>query len=394
MGFLTDQIRSWFSKAKAEVTETTNSFNPLPGAIAAQLAQRIQALPGHPAYQTLIQSSLEKAVSQWQNSPNTNSLIATNSLVILGSPVEPLQQILNESLRAWQPHPSMPVHSLAWLTRPQDPLALSSKVQNALEQLHISTQDNFNQQTTPDKPQELVFLPRLEECFLRCIGGWQAVEQIRDAAIAKPSRFWLIGCNLWAWQYLDRVCQVSAYFGQTVTLPALSNEQLKDWLTPMATEIGLDVSKAIASQPQPELPHHFDHLANISLGISSIAAQLWLRSLQYEISSAKATQQLEGTETTPPGEIQQKRASLPRAPELSSDERYLLFSLLLHGGMSLPHLALSLGEEESIVYAQVRGLMKSEVIVQQQDQLIVQPAYYPKLRTELSNNNFSIGADH
>ncbi len=75
---------------------------------------------------------------------------------------------------------------------------------------------------------------------MRCIGGLEAIEALRDLVAGDSSRFWLIGCNSWAWQYLERIYQINAYLTNTVSLPPLKEEQMQEWLQPLMTKLNPD----------------------------------------------------------------------------------------------------------------------------------------------------------
>jgi hypothetical protein len=66
---------------------------------------------------------------------------------------------------------------------------------------------------------------------------------------------------------------------------------------------------------------------------------------------------------------------------------------MIHGAMSRPHLALSLGESESQVQAQVQRLLREQVLVQGKGVLSIRAVHYTKLKAELANNNFFVGKD-
>ena len=130
-------------------------------------------------------------------------------------------------------------------------------------------------------------------------------------------------------------------------------------------------------------------MTSLSSGISTIAARLWLQSLRIEGTDLTA-------EGTLPAEVQQTelratRPSLPSLTSLTVMDRYLLHSLLIHRLMTRSHLALSLGENERAIHSRIQVLQREGVIVQRGRLLSVHPAHYPKLRSELGNNNFLIG---
>ncbi|MEC4895360.1 MAG: hypothetical protein SAL07_10350 [Oscillatoria sp. PMC 1051.18] len=84
---------------------------------------------------------------------------------------------------------------------------------------------------------------------------------------------------------------------------------------------------------------------------------------------------------------------LPKLPDLSAEEHYVLFSVLLHSKITLSHLAISLGDDESNVQHLVQILCRADVLKLEDNLLTVNPLYYPQLRDELDYNNFLIAED-
>jgi len=126
---------------------------------------------------------------------------------------------------------------------------------------------------------------------------------------------------------------------------------------------------------------YFENLAAISQGLPSVAASLWLRSLCYEPS----------VDENAPAQLKQKKAKLPDLPNLLPEDRYILYSLLLHRYLSLSHLAVSLGESETTMQARVQFLLQTDAIERRNRFLYVAPAHYHKLRATLDYNNFLVG---
>lgn len=407
------QIQSWFTQAKA-ATESTDDLVPLPNPLEIQVSQHLQSLPSPQAYQAFIHESLSIAIHPWQT-----DLDAPNSLVILGSPVESIAKILNDSLQNWGDRPPLDIITpLSCGSRPQIPWTVASQIHQALQpypQIDVSQDfhidDSLDLGSLEDRT-TLIVIPCLEQCFLRCISGWESIEFLRDLVIHNRNCFWLIGCNYWAWDYLDFVCQVSAYFNDGQYLPPLTGEMLQAWLDPvmktvvaptiefsdrpytMRTKTTRNRQQSLTDEERHQT--YWNVLAHQSLGISSMATSLWLKSLRIkndaiadetvpklELSAREPTEQ--------PFTIHEAFPAPPSLPTLTSDDRYLLNSVLIHGRITRSHLALSLGEPESKIQGQIQSLLRAGVLEQGNGVLSVQPAYYGKIKGELVNNNFFVG---
>ena len=269
---------------------------------------------------------------------------------------------------------------------------------------------------TSELLQQGIVLPELEQYFVRCIEGMEGVLYLRKEVQKDPNRFWVIGCNRWAWEYLGIVSKMDAYFDRTVTLPALTAPELRTWLAParrhlreLLPQVSLPSPSAYAS--------FFDSLARASGGLSSVAPQLWLSSLSMvnpaEPSVSKtalAGVTLAGASFTGAAPVQNQslvveenggdqlqlelaRPVATKLPILGAGDRYLLYSLLLHNGLQFWHLALSLGENESLVLARLKGLQRQGIVKQQGRTWYVRSEYYPNLRSTLAGNNFLVAKD-
>jgi len=135
-----------------------------------------------------------------------------------------------------------------------------------------------------------------------------------------------------------------------------------------------------------KIKENFDYLSYISQGLSSVAAQLWLQSLSLA-NLENINTQTENIETILVEYKKVKLLDLPES-ELTSDDRYLLFSMLLHKEINLSHLALSLGEPENIIQFQIEKLLRLGIIQRLNNLFSVHPAHYLKLCRHLKKYNF------
>lgn len=377
-------LETAFSRDRSGNAASARSQTELPPAIAQRTRETLQALPIPPALVKTVRDTLDDAIEQWLEQP----VAGENSLTLLSSPIEPIARILSASLEDWQPKNDIPIRMLNWTERPTDPTTLQTKL---VAQLGRGLPCGTN------RPQEIVVIPNLSWCFLRCAEGLDGIEYLRKTIATERSRFWVVGCGKLAWNYLDLVCKIAAYYQQNFSLPQLNGEQLQAWLTPVIDEIGIDFSPV---QEQTEdrdresaQQEYFKRLAAVSEGSSCVAAQLLMRSLVFQPSETEADEE-EGKETNEQtGKVLAKNPNLPDLPDLSPDAHYLIYSLLLHSDLTLPHLVDSLGDDEATVQHLVQILRSAGTIEKQGELFQVNPLHYPKLKNELDGNNFLIAED-
>ncbi|MFE4107229.1 hypothetical protein [Almyronema epifaneia] len=384
-------VRSWlaattFNAKAGEVKTTASKLSPgsLPTAIATKFALAIADLPLPQPHQEQLRSQLETALQKWRSDPQNH-----NHLVILADPTEPLEKyqrwVLDQA--AWSP-----VALFAdWNQRPSTYTDIADKLAQAIETI-----------SADEGQPQVVVMPSLDQCFLRCADGLAAIDYLREAIAGDRRHFWVLSCNQWAWQYLDSVCHIRAYFQQTFTLPMMDGLAVKQWLSPLeatvehtfaTVEQTQTASKAApTSSEQPQLwaseteEQYFAALATAAGGISQVAAALWLRSLCYQEASAT----LDGSPQEDEASVILKKLAFTELPTLTADDRYLLFSLTLHRSMSLAHLARTLGDRIGKVTNQTLPLRRQDLIAIAGSNYQLNPAYYLPLRADLRRNNFIV----
>lgn len=364
-----EQFASWFSTDKQTKIPPERSRLELPLQLAETLQTQIQNLATPQALQTAINEEIA-TIQQWQEQPT----LTTNSLIIIGTPVEPLDRIISESLTGLEQKTQLSVRLLEWIGRPSEPGTIADKL---IRQLGIGTS------VINHKPREIVVIPNLGWCFLRSVEGLESIDYLKETIFSDRSRFWLIGCNRVAWDYFNYVSQFQAYCGKVFYIPSLEREQLQAWFEPVTEKMTIDFTlDREPNEVKKATAIYFEQLKVLSEGISTIAAQLLMRSLY--VPSAEQ----DDCKSNPT--IQAKNPTLPELPELSPEEQYLLYSLLLHHEINLADLSISLGEDTAITQNLVQNLRRQGVIEQRNQLLRVNPLHYPNLIEELDGNNFPI----
>ncbi|MDJ0695650.1 ArsR family transcriptional regulator [Mastigocoleus sp. MO_188.B34] len=371
-------LLSAFPNNEKEDKETEVSLTELPLSLKSKLVAAIENLPSNDAGLEAIHSKLDEALEEWHENPKT----ADNSLIILSSPVTTVSRILTNNLNNWAANSEIPLRYLQLNGRP----AQKNIITELREQL--DREEAFTEAKQP----EIVVIPNLNWCYLRCFEGLEGIDYIQDVLLQDRTRFWVIGSGLVGWQYLNCISNFEAYCGNSLILPELEGEQLKTWLQPIVDEFEISFAEPdlennnTVKQQYKELQYnqtkYFNRLASVSQGISSVAVQIFLQSICYE--------PVESNTEEHSGLLRVKTPELPSLNRLEQHDLYVLYSLLLHGDLTLSALADSLGDPQSSIKGRVRVLQRVELIQQQDDTLSVNTIHYPRLKKELDNNNFII----
>ena len=389
---------SWYTKDAKETQEPERSLIKLPPEIRRKVVKMVEQLPSNSADREAIVSALDESFEIWHQDPSN----ANNSIVILSSPVAAVSRIISESLEEWTQQKQLPTVMLPLTARPLEIESIKSKLEYHLEPK--STEDDSQADRL-----EVVVIPNLSWCFLRSLEGLSGIEYLQSLLCdGSKNRFWIIGGGQVGWEYLNSVCNLEAYCGKTFVLPKVTSEELQEWLEPIVKELEITfgkprIQKQILEQDLDPKTHYFEVLADVSEGISVVAVQGFLKSLYSQEETEEETEEEtgeeetieKGEETTDDNEstVIAQTPELPEIPDLESVDQYILYSLLLHGDLTLSALAASLGDDRSEVQPRIQMLRRQGVIEQKDKILKINPIHYPKLKRQLANNNFIINKE-
>ncbi len=391
--WLSDQrnfIFSRYTKDKKETQEPEKTLVQLPPEVRKKLVEDIESLPSNPADKKAIADALDEAFERWQANPNNSN----NSIVILSSPVAAVSRILSDTLEDWTKQKQIPMKLLPMTARPIAADQIKSKLEHYLKEQQSENDDSEEQQP------EVIVIPNLSWCFLRSLEGLEGIEYLQSLLCdGSENRFWIIGGGQVGWEYLNSVCNLEAYCGKVMTLPEIEPEEFQDWLESIVKDLDLTfdkpgIDKQLLESNKDNQTNYFDRLADISEGVSTLAVQAFLKSIHYE----KVDRQEEFPKNVEP-DVREKLSkdivvaqfpNLPELPDLDSADQYLLYSLLLHGDLTISSLAESLGDDPSQVQSRVLVLRNQGVVEQQKKVIKINPIHYPNIKRELASNNFIV----
>ena len=365
------RLDSWFARKKSDLNN--DPLEPLPRERSLALRRQIAALDVPPPLVAFVREQLVKAIRAWRSDPE-----ATNVLLLLSRPVEPIAPVIEAALAGWNDSPVVWNPLLPCHHRPADPAAMAPLLSAVLEAPLPPA--------GPNAQTVALSLANLDQCFLRCIDGWSGIEHLCQVVQERREHFWLIGCSSWAWKFLDYVSQISSYFPEARMLPALDGAELGDWLAPVAADLRLqppsDSAASAQSSSDPDASEveadHWSRLAELSSGCSRIAAELWVEGLRMVPDCAEV-------------ELREIRPCLPDLPNLKDRHRYILHSLLIHGTLHRDHLAFSLGVPGPRLHPDLHWLLGEGLLQESKGELSVRPFFYPSLVRDLAINNFFSG---
>ncbi|VEP12535.1 conserved hypothetical protein [Hyella patelloides LEGE 07179] len=376
---------SWYTKDSQETQEPERSLTELPPETKKQLVDLVQNLPNNPIEQEAISVKLDEAWKRWREDPNN----ANNSVVILSSPITAVSIIISETMKKWSQQKQIDIKLLPLTARPTEITDIKAKLEHFLK--YKSEKENHD-----EKSVEVMVIPNLGWCFLRSLNGLEGIEYLQSLLCQHfQHRFWVIGAGQVGWEYLDLVCNLSAYCGETFVLPEVSPENLQTWLNPIVEQLSVTfdrprIDQQLLKNDKDDQTRYFESLANVAEGVSTIAVQVFLKSIYQQVENDDQNEEEQAKSKPNP---LAKTPQLPNLPSIDSIDRYILYSLLLHNDLTMSALAESLGDGEGEVQGRVQVLRRKGIIEQQNKILKINPIHYPKLKQELDSNNFIISGN-
>lgn len=378
---------SRYTKDSQETQEPERTLIQLPPKIRQKLVERIENLPINPHDRQAIAQKLDEVFDLWRDNRDSSN----NSLTILSSPVNAVSRILTETLEDWAKQKQIPIRLLPLKARPEIADTIEPKLKHYLEEEFVQeAAGDTKGDGSHNRQLEIVVLPNLSWCFLRSLEGLTGIEYLQSRLYdGFPDRFWIVGAGQVGWEYLNSVTQLEAYCGEVFTLPELTTEQLRSWFEPIINELNItfddpEIDRQILQNDKDNQTHYFETLSDVSNGVSTVAIQAFLKSIRYEEANPEL-----GTDSA----IIAKVPQLPELPDLESADLYILYSLLLHGDLTISALAESLGDDRAEVQARVQALRHQGIIEQRKKVIKINPIHYPNVKRELAGNNFVIDKD-
>jgi hypothetical protein len=264
----------------------------------------------------------------------------------------------------------------------------------------------------PLESKQRFVLVALEHCYLRHHNGLTLVRRLIEM-LWQHKLPCVIGCDSWAWTYLDFACQAGLLDTDPLTLAPLDANALSRWISvtepPQASRIYRRTDKGVQVHPiheqdasQNKNPPANDnstseflvHVAAHSRGIPGVAWALWRRSLlldknDIEQEARRAAQDDDIGKTIWVNKWE--KVALPAIPPLLSDTgAFALHAILLHSGLRFEDINYLSPGRPSQLAQDIQMLQAAGIIENQQDRLYVTALGYPTARRFLQEEGFMV----
>ena len=241
----------------------------------------------------------------------------------------------------------------------------------------------------PDR--SIIILEDLQRYYLRTVHGFNVLKKIFELiSDTNQNIFWLTTCTIYAWQYLDRVVSISAYFGFLVTLDDMDDQDILNVIEQRHRISGFQI-RYVTNKLQiknRKLIHMTDEqrqdylrisyqssLARFARGNISLALVHWIRSTS---------------------EILEKTVDISSIYEpddgffdyLPIDLVLTLHMILIHDGLSIEHLSIVLNKDLEETQRILFQLFDDGILNRSKDLYILNPLIYRLVVNFLKSKNF------
>ena len=204
-----------------------------------------------------------------------------------------------------------------------------------------------------ESSKKIVILENFEELFLRTVNGFSALRKMFEIiSVTHKNIFWIATCNTYAWNYLDRVLNISDYFSFIIKLRNMKDQEIESAIMKRHRVSGYNLHflpaeedsksknfKKLSEKEKQEFltAKYFSLLNRNSNSNIALAQLLWLRSIknlkeeELQISSLKDL-------------------DFSFIKNLDEKKLFTLMALILHEGLTI--------EEHSLVFNQSQGVSR------------------------------------
>ncbi len=237
----------------------------------------------------------------------------------------------------------------------------------------------------------IIILEDIQRYYLRTVHGYRVLKKIFELISATNQNIlWLTSCTIYAWQYLDRVISISAYFGFVVTLDDMDDEDIQRVIDQRHRISGYQIrylpnkiqikNRKLMHMTEEKRQDYLSKsyqssLARFARGNISLALVHWIRSTS---------------------EIQEKTVEISSIYEpdniffeyLPVDHLLTLHVLLIHDGLSVEHLSIVLNMDQEETQRILFQLFDDGILGRNKDIYFLNPLIYRLVVNFLTLKNF------
>jgi hypothetical protein len=279
---------------------------------------------------------LSKAYNYWQNNQISSVMLIGEK----GSGTSSLISIALDKLSV--PNTIYRKKSSKTIYKEED---LLTYLKELLEINRVASIDELIEQLQKLETRIIVIVENFENFFLKVVEGFDTAKHMLEIVTSTSKNIlWILTCNTFAWNYLDKVVGIKDFFIFNIHMTGLTERTLKEIILLRHNISGYDVTylsspalekqKAFKKLDDKEKQmflekEYFENLHKIASNNIGIALFLWLRSIKNaDEEEIKISSDVE--------------LDFSFLKELSDQKLFSIMALILHDGLSL--------EEHSVIF--------------------------------------------
>lgn len=386
---LLEKLKDWLPKVQSQIQKTTSKIEArinadkgaiIPINLEKRLKSKINSLPIYHEQSEILKADFIEKILLWsQNYYYLNH----NSLLLFGDLTAKFHSLIKNSICNQEVKESLQQIDI-------DIIYFNSDDEMSYKNLDYCYQKIEEIKSLSKKT--VIVIENLSDYFFRSVEGLKFIEYFFEIYLEDKDKFWLIGCHNWLYIFLEKVYQISKFFPNQVTIESLSAENLQLIFEPVleimtfewdnANIFNIELSKEKEENYQKIKEDYFNKLTDISQGNLTIATEIFLNSLRYFTPEEDVPNSLGYIKITSP--------SLPNLPNITQNDRYLLYCVGLHQKIAKSDLISILAEHKTTINNQINYLLQVGLIDYQNGYVSLNYLHYYKLYQNLQDNRFNI----
>ncbi|WP_020402718.1 ATP-binding protein [Gracilimonas tropica] len=327
---------------------------------------------------------LKKGYEMWQNNfPSSFSIVGEK-----GSGKSLFIRMLKEEILTR--HDVIEINFQGTFWKPEEIVKLIAK---GLKIEGAETFEDLTEAIRRKKKRVIVILENVQNCFVRNISGFDALEQLL-LLISETNKeiLWVASSTRYGWLYLDKVLNVVDYFTHAVETDNLTAQQIEElilrrhrasgyqlkFLPDETTKNSRSYKKHLDDEEKSQeylKNRYFEKLAKLAEGNSSVAMIYWIRSIKEHDETHFCINPFEF-------------GALNRIQELDSEELFALAAFMLHDFLTAEELSMTVHQSLRESQLTASRLSSQSILVEAPHGFSINQLIYRQIARTLKEANY------
>lgn len=236
----------------------------------------------------------------------------------------------------------------------------------------------------------IIIVENIHHFFHRKIGGFDSFRKFFQIVSATNKNvFWIASSNLYAWNYLDRVLNISDYFSYIVKLQPFTDDQIVDIIMKRHRVSGYNIKfepseedlqsrnyQRLSDQEKQKYlkEKYFSELNNFARSNLSISLFFWMSSTREVKTDTISIGSLEGLDFS-------------FLQGLGDEKIFSLYALLIHDGLTADQHSVIFNQAEEKSRLNLLLLADDGIVIRTNDRFVINPLLYRQTVSLLQTKN-------